>query len=138
MAISIHELAIQKVIARRPDQIFFTTGLGSFLQKLYRDFDFDVSEDDDHLRRRPDAWSYSPCEEKPNFPGTLFLYEIEDSNPLSSGKLRDYADFYFYGDSYYLDVKLFVYDRYGEHEREICLAEYFFLFLQADAADART
>jgi len=39
---------------------------------------------------------------------------------------------WFHLDDFYLDLELFVYDRYGENERQLCLGEYWFLYLQDD------
>ncbi len=127
--ISIHDLAIQKVSARRGEKLH-TKGLGKFLRKLEAQFDIDIPRDE-WMTRIPDAWSYTP-HETDEYPGSLILYEVEDSNPLSVDKLRVYADFFVTYDFYDVDVRLFVYDRYGEQEREIGLAEYYCLLICAD------
>jgi hypothetical protein len=121
---------VAKIRARRPGEALRTTGINEFLRKVANDLDIELC-DDDRFERRPDAWSYIPNDD-PSTPGTFNLYEIEDSNKLSSEKLYDYAWIWFYLDDYEFEVNLFVYDRYGENEVQLCLCEYWFMFLQDD------
>jgi hypothetical protein len=128
---SIHELAIQRLVKNSRDVAIHTGGLGKFMAKLIKQYDIDMDKEE-VTSRRPDAWSYEPFE-RPEFPGTLTLYEVEDTHPISVDKMREYAEFAFDCDFYYLDVKLKVLDRYGENEREIDLIDYFIMFKVNDA-----
>lgn len=129
--VSMHSLAIRR-IANLSDVPLHTRGLGKMLREIEAMYDIDMP-DEDRPTRIPDAWSYEPHHD-PTFPGTISLFEIEDTHPLSVDKLRDYADFFMNYDFYDLDVKLFVYDRYGQQKREICLSEYYMMLVCADAA----
>lgn len=122
----LHELAIQRLTKERDG--VKVGGLNKFCRGLGKKHNFDFFY---LLKRIPDAWSYDPYETD-ELPGTINLYEIEDSNPISAAKLRDYTDFWFYCDCDYLDVRLFVFDRYGHNEREISLTEYWYDFLMRD------
>lgn len=131
MTLTIHELAIRKVMTRRGDDLN-TKGINVFLKELDEKCELGMGEED-FFTRRPDAWSYEPSgREEIGIPGTLNIFEIEDSHMISLDKMRDYADLWFNLDDLDLDLKLFVYDRYGEHERQICLCEYWFMFLRDD------
>lgn len=123
---SIHELAIQRVMRRREG--IRINGMGKFLRSMSESRDGTIIDHYDITTRRPDAWAYEPAVGS----GTLYLFEIEDQNPISTDKLRDYADFWFACDTYDIDLKLFVYDRYGEQEREINLCEYLLMFWEDD------
>lgn len=129
MTVSIHEFAIQKVMVRRPEQLK-TSGLNTFLKELDKKLELGLGPED-FFTRRPDAWSYVPFE-RDDVPGTLNIFEIEDSHLIDIEKMRDYADLWFNLDDLDLDLHLFVYDRYGEHEKQICLCEYWFMFLRKD------
>jgi len=130
MTRTVHELSVAKIKARHPSEILHTTGINEFLRNIADQLDIELC-DVDRFERRPDAWSYTPHDD-PNIPGTFNLYEVEDSNKLSPEKLYDYAWIWFYLDDYEFDVNLFVYDRYGENEVQLCLCEYWFMFLQDD------
>jgi hypothetical protein len=133
--LSIHEMAIQRIIGAYPKGFINVGGFGKAFKKIATQYEF-FSEVGSGMRRIPDAWSYVP-HDTDEFPGTFTLYEIEDANPLSPQKLKDYADFYFVCDYYDLDIRLMVYDRYGENEREIPLYEYYLLFLFDDVDKRR-
>lgn len=128
-AISIHELSISKIIARRPEKVH-RRDFSTFLQKLHAKFDIWL-DPEERFSRRPDAWSYEPYATD-ELPGTINLLEIEDTSPLSPEKLRDYADWWFLLDCDQIVLRLFVYDRYGEQERELDLQDYWFMFHQVD------
>lgn len=130
---SLHNLAITKISNRRPE-VLHTKGLWQFVRELDEKYEFCLVPED-RMSRIPDAWSYEPYEND-DLPGVINLYEVEDSHLLSVDKLREYADFFFMCDFYDLDVRLFVYDRYGENEREIFLGEYFIMFLMEDHSPA--
>lgn len=127
---SLHTLAVEKLTKRRPEQLS-TKGLAVFLRGLSTKFDMFLGEED-ILRRIPDAWAYVP-HETDEYPGTLLLFEIEDSHALTSEKMWDYADAADTYDFYDLDTRLFVYDRYCEQEREIDLREYWFSYMEQAA-----
>lgn len=131
---SIHEMAIQRVQAKWAPQAVYRNGLQDRLREIDARFEM-LLEPDDRLRRIPDAWSYVP-HHTTEHPGTIYLFEVENEHSLSEDKLCDYAMFYNIFDFYNCDVRLFVYDRYGENEREINLQEYYFMFTIA-AADKR-
>lgn len=128
----LHELAIRKIILDRPGEDLRTVGLGKFLRSLDKKYGFCINPKE-ITRRIPDAWSYVPFDDDES-PGAINLYEVEDGHPISEAKMRDYADFAFMCDFYDLDVNLFVYDRYGENQREVSLLEYFYMFLVSDHA----
>jgi hypothetical protein len=123
---SIHELAIQRVISKYAPGHVKTGGFSRFFRKLADDYSFMLGPEE-YTRRIPDAWAYTPHHDT-EIPGTLYLFEVEDSNPLSVEKLREYSELYFVCDFYDLELKLFVFDRYGEQQREIPLLEYYGLF----------
>jgi len=52
----------------------------------------------------------------------LRFHEIEDTHPLEKPKLAKYIRLFEYGDADALGVRLFVYDRYGLHQRELSLS----------------
>jgi hypothetical protein len=122
----LHELAINRIIKNREG--VKVGGLNKFCRTLAKKHNFDFFYG---LKRIPDAWSYEPYETE-DLPGTISLYEVEDGHPISAAKMRDYTDFWFYCDCDYLDVRLFVFDRYGQNEREISLTEYWYDFLIRD------
>lgn len=128
--ITLHQIAIEKVKLRRRPETLKTTGVNGFLKHLDKELGMGFGPED-FFGRRPDAWSYEP-DPRPSIPGTLRIYEIEDTSMLSVDKLRDYADLWFNFDDLDLSLELFVYDRYGEHERQLCLCEYWLMFLVED------
>ena len=56
---------------------------------------------------------------------TLVCVEIEDSNPLTPEKLWRYCDLWDTLDFYDCDLRLLVFDRYGENERELNLGAFY-------------
>jgi hypothetical protein len=126
MTKTMHEIAIQKIIGRRPAEKLSTGNINDLLRQLIKEFNLWI-EPEDFFDRRPDAWSYEAWE-NPEYPGTIKIYEVEDEHPITVEKLRDYTNVWFVLDSSEIDLRLFVYDRYGENERELSLSEYWFIF----------
>ncbi len=62
----------------------------------------------------------------------IHCHEIEDSSMLSKGKLFKYIDLWFYYDSVFWIVRLFVYDRYGLNKRELPLCSLFYAQIRLD------
>lgn len=125
MPSSIHEFSIQKVINRRPESLVIG-GLNKFIRKLCWERE-GITPKSFRFSRIPDAWSYE-SDEDDSYPGTINIYEVENTSEISEEKLQEYAYLWFNLDSLNIGLCLFVYDRYGENERELCLQEYFYLF----------
>jgi len=87
------------------------------------DEDFDAWRD---LRPnfRPDYFCIETIEEVV----TVSIYEVEDTHPLTSSKIRAIVEWWFDLDSMGADVKLFVTDRYGLNVREIKLEPLWLVF----------
>lgn len=93
------------------------------------------NEDDDY-----DAWaefrpSFRPdyfCIETIDEVVTVSIYEVEDTHPLTSSKIRDIVEWWFDLDSMAVDVKLFVTDRYGLNIREIMLEPLWLAFTRQE------
>jgi hypothetical protein len=56
----------------------------------------------------------------------IYVFEIEDSHPLTVDILKRILNFYWWLDSYYWKLRVFVLDRYGLNKREICLFSFFY------------
>jgi hypothetical protein len=62
----------------------------------------------------PDSWLLEPAD-------TFIALEIEDRHPLTREKLWLYCDLFDTLDFYDLNLRLFVFDRYGHNQRELDL-----------------
>lgn len=127
---TMHNVAIQKIFNRHSD--VQVGQVNSIVRTLAKQFDLAL-DPEAFFRRHPDAWSYAPWHDD-EYPGTITIFEIEDTHPISLQKLKDYAENWFFLDCSDIALRLIVYDRYGEHERELDLMEYWFLFRQNEIA----
>lgn len=69
---------------------------------------------------------------------TVYVFEIEDTNPLTMNKLRKLAQIWFYLDCVYWDLKLLVIDRYLTCWRSLPLDHFYFSLVFPDPRKNKT
>jgi hypothetical protein len=77
----------------------------------------------------PDLWR---IDEKQS---TIYLYEVEDTNPISNAKLAKLNEYWWAVDNDYWSIKLVVFDRYGLNPREINLEDFSFRAIEVNVRD---
>ena len=74
----------------------------------------------DRKRVYPDGWVVDELKKE------IFIWEIEDSSLLTRERLRIYTVMWFALDSENWDLFLFTTNRYGTHEQQISLFDYYY------------
>jgi hypothetical protein len=63
---------------------------------------------------------------------TVYFFEIEDTNPISTDKLRKLSQIWFYLDCIQWDLKVFLIDRYLSNWRALPLSQIYFSLAHPD------
>jgi hypothetical protein len=116
-----HELAIRMLV--NSDAGVHRNGLSVALAALVEEVD--ATPDCSPLRCRPDAYKIDRSSK------TIVLFEVEDTNPITAGKLAELAAFWMaWDDDDYDDwtVELHTVDRYGRvtGQIDLCAVHYGF------------
>jgi hypothetical protein len=126
---------IVSYLKKKDEKVNFRNFRDSVLSTILEDEETSLDIDEDFRvfipDRRPDA--YKICKSC----RTIFLYEIDDQNPITEEKLMDYAQFWFILDSYNWTLMLYLMDKYDlmffkksgriQQKRMIDLKEFFYL-----------
>jgi len=126
-----HNVAVMAL--QRDDPAIQTTGLAAAMQKLMREPGHRTDCDElkamwNGIRIHPDAFKLEKLEN--DFP-QLSIYEIEDTSPITVHKMLGICELWWLMDAMYGDLRVFVFDRYGQNRREIDVREWESIYWRA-------